>query len=208
MNDMKCEVVKDLLPVYMDDLVSEVTKQEVEQHLQQCESCNAIYQQMKAPIDNTDMVPNDKEINYLKKLRKKGLINIITCIVAMSVIFTILTSLFAIGASVKQQDMTYTYSIENSILWIHFELTNGKKLLMRTDRTPIYNENNESIGFDHILTPCQVFNNPFDDVGNTFDYGCDIAKYELPIQSKEKIVIEFADQQVIIYPDSVLKEIK
>lgn len=38
-NDLSCEVVRDLIPGYCDGLLSEVSKQAVDAHLEQCESC-------------------------------------------------------------------------------------------------------------------------------------------------------------------------
>ncbi|MBR6678345.1 MAG: zf-HC2 domain-containing protein, partial [Oscillospiraceae bacterium] len=44
---MKCEIIKDLLPSYIDELTSEVSNEAVEQHLSECESCRSYYEQMK-----------------------------------------------------------------------------------------------------------------------------------------------------------------
>lgn len=204
---MKCDIVRDLLPLYIDGLASEASQQEIEEHLQQCEQCSGIYQQMKAPIEHTTVATPSKEIDYFKKIKKKNIKNVVMSIAIMIVIFGVLTSLFAVGTAVKKEDMTYTYSIESNVLWIHFKLDNGKKLLMRTQRTPLYNDKNEPI-FDHVLYPCQIFTNPFDDVGETFDYGLDIGNYDETIKREEKIIIEFKDQRVVIEPQQVLKQIQ
>ena len=34
---MKCEIIRDLLPLYCDGLCSEASKQEIEAHVAQCE---------------------------------------------------------------------------------------------------------------------------------------------------------------------------
>lgn len=41
-----CEIVKDLLPMYIDDLCSETSNKLVEQHLSTCTHCKQIYEQM------------------------------------------------------------------------------------------------------------------------------------------------------------------
>lgn len=38
-NKLDCHVVEDLLPLYNEDLVSEKTKEQVEEHLNSCSSC-------------------------------------------------------------------------------------------------------------------------------------------------------------------------
>ena len=49
---MKCEIIRDLLPLYCDGLCSEASKQEIEAHVAQCEECRACLAEMKeeAPV--------------------------------------------------------------------------------------------------------------------------------------------------------------
>jgi len=47
---LNCNVVKDLLPNYIDGLTSVETKLEVLEHIASCADCNEIYTQMQAPI--------------------------------------------------------------------------------------------------------------------------------------------------------------
>lgn len=44
-----CEIIRDLLPLYAEDMVSEKSKEAVEEHLEECEDCKAFYQRMTAP---------------------------------------------------------------------------------------------------------------------------------------------------------------
>ncbi len=44
---MKCNVIKDLLPNYIDDLCSEETKKLVEEHVECCEECSRVLEVMK-----------------------------------------------------------------------------------------------------------------------------------------------------------------
>lgn len=46
----ECAVVRDLLPLYLDDLTSEQSRQELEHHLEGCPQCRAVLEQMRAPI--------------------------------------------------------------------------------------------------------------------------------------------------------------
>ena len=43
MNKINCNVIKDILPLYVDDLASEDTKALVESHLKKCDSCMQEY---------------------------------------------------------------------------------------------------------------------------------------------------------------------
>ena len=40
-NEINCEIIKDLLPLYVDKLVSEETKNIVEEHIEECDNCKS-----------------------------------------------------------------------------------------------------------------------------------------------------------------------
>ena len=43
MEKINCNVIQDILPLYIDDVVSDDTKELVEEHLQNCEICQRVY---------------------------------------------------------------------------------------------------------------------------------------------------------------------
>ena len=45
-----CEIVEDLLPLYVDNVCSEQSRRAVEEHLQECDKCRKL-------IDSTQAVP-------------------------------------------------------------------------------------------------------------------------------------------------------
>ena len=69
-NDLTCNVVRDLLPSYVDGLTTEETNQAVEAHLTGCEQCTKEKERMSAPMQE-EKVPAS-EINYLKKIKRSG----------------------------------------------------------------------------------------------------------------------------------------
>lgn len=44
---MKCEVIKDILPLYIENLCSDASKKEVEEHLEHCKECQQEYLQLR-----------------------------------------------------------------------------------------------------------------------------------------------------------------
>ena len=73
MNKIPCEVIRDLLPSYIDELTSEKTNQVIREHLQDCESCRAAYTSMQAPESASDQdMQEKKEIDFLKKNKKRN----------------------------------------------------------------------------------------------------------------------------------------
>lgn len=64
---MKCKIICDLLPAYIDDVCSDETKELVEEHLETCSECRREYEQMKADI-SLDWAEDIDE----KELMKRG----------------------------------------------------------------------------------------------------------------------------------------
>lgn len=66
MAKLACEVIEDLLALYVDDVVSDETKRLVDEHLRTCNTCRASYEQMSQTI----YVPIDTNITGLQRVNK------------------------------------------------------------------------------------------------------------------------------------------
>ena len=71
---MKCEIIRDLLPLYIDGLTSKESNQEIEKHLKNCEECQKYYLEMTGDIDNFSVITNEEieDVNLIKKIKKKN----------------------------------------------------------------------------------------------------------------------------------------
>ena len=70
-NKISCDVIKDLLPTYLDELTSEESNQMIEAHINECDECRTTLENMRAPeIDEEQIEIEKKEIDFLKKNRK------------------------------------------------------------------------------------------------------------------------------------------
>lgn len=72
----KCEIIKDLLPNYKENLTSNSTNLFIEEHLNNCTNCNNLYKSMNDyniinPSEKINL--NTNEIKCLKKLNKRVL---------------------------------------------------------------------------------------------------------------------------------------
>ena len=79
-HEMECSIVNDLLPLYADGLTSEQTNTFVQKHLQECTECQKDYQSYTVELSEPEKVTDNKEqkeINYLKKLKTYQNINLI-----------------------------------------------------------------------------------------------------------------------------------
>lgn len=91
MNDIPCGVIRDLLPLYTEDLCSEESRALVESHLKNCPDCRSVKESMK----KTEPMPADSG-EGLKKIRKE-LKNrkLRTAALAALLVFVLLVSFFS-----------------------------------------------------------------------------------------------------------------
>ena len=74
MNKIPCEVIQDLLPSYIDRLTGPVTSRVVKEHVEGCEKCRKMLEHMRQPggtPESTTELQERKEIDFLKKTRKR-----------------------------------------------------------------------------------------------------------------------------------------
>lgn len=70
-NNIPCSMVKDLAPLYAEDLISKETKEVIEEHLQECKDCKKqydIYTEESERTQSIDRQIEEEEIDYMKRL--------------------------------------------------------------------------------------------------------------------------------------------
>ena len=65
---LPCYIVSDLLPLYQEDILSEATKKDIDEHLKECEDCKKKMAAMQMPIEISITEPELK-INPFEKLK-------------------------------------------------------------------------------------------------------------------------------------------
>ena len=92
----KCNLIRDILPLYVEDMVSTDTREFVSEHLEHCEECRAELEHMRKPADiipNADIVPlkRIKKELFIKRIQTVFFTAILACAI-VTVVFGILTS--------------------------------------------------------------------------------------------------------------------
>lgn len=68
---MKCEIIRDLLPSYIDELTSAESNREIEAHMQSCPGCSRYLQEMREGSETGyQREENQREIKPFKKIRR------------------------------------------------------------------------------------------------------------------------------------------
>lgn len=67
MKEINCNIIRDILPLYVDEVVSEDTKKLVSEHLEGCPGCRQELEQLRKPV----AIPVEREAGPLKRFKKK-----------------------------------------------------------------------------------------------------------------------------------------
>ena len=108
---INCAVIKDLLPLYADDVLSEESKELVSEHLATCESCKNELANMQSEIEKPQH--DDKaKINALKSMKKKifkqKAVSVVVIIFFAFAIHIVINFLIIINAVVPTDSMADT----------------------------------------------------------------------------------------------------
>lgn len=117
----ECNIIKDLLPLYVEDIASEDTKNYVEEHLERCSDCSEEAQGMKKP----ENFIGDSSLP-LKKLKKNLIIKrrytiAFTVILVLIVTLSVLSFMTAPKFLPYSNNMCSIQSDEDGTLTISFE---------------------------------------------------------------------------------------
>ena len=87
-----CEIVQDLLPLYEDEICSEVSKTAVEEHLRECDICRKLLNNVKdfqePKLSEEDFSQEDKVVvKSFRKVHRRWLISLLAMLLVVPTIF-------------------------------------------------------------------------------------------------------------------------
>lgn len=155
--DNNCNLIEDLLPLYVEGLVSEKTKIDIEEHLKKCDKCSEILKSInknnelflsEEVITKEQNYNKEKEIKCIKNIKKKIIFRLI-----IAIVITILTTITIFGIYILGP---YRFvKDENGKLILYNSSTgNIEKGMEATNliATYTYNDNGKDIEYYIVLT--------------------------------------------------------
>lgn len=127
MEKKTCEVIGDLIPLYVDDVCSKESRQLVEEHLEECEACRQLYETMKMDVKISDDKEQRREdANIIKRVKRRIwieriIIAVLALFVAGSLLFGVLLRLTATYKNmndVVNMEEVYIEEDEKGNLWL------------------------------------------------------------------------------------------
>ncbi len=126
MKQVDCDIIKDLLPNYIDKLTNESTNKFIEEHLKTCKQCKSMLENVNADI-STELLNNQNEqIDYLKGYRKNKIFSVI---IAVLITILVIFDIFIIGSKFLLNNNFYMNVTDVEICYKGESERNGNKTL-------------------------------------------------------------------------------
>lgn len=71
MSTKKCEVIQDLLPLYIDNICSDESRRMVSEHIESCNECKKLYENMSNPVEQDLPEPELDSKQAFKAIKHK-----------------------------------------------------------------------------------------------------------------------------------------
>lgn len=128
--ELNCEIVRDLLPLYHDGVVSDSSKLAVEKHLEVCEPCKNEYEELSAEL-SIESTENNTKNTFIKMMSKQKVKRIcilitsivLTCVLVISTMF-VLTEVPLVKVPETEIKIYNTYGYETETGYEFFILYN------------------------------------------------------------------------------------
>lgn len=112
-NNRYCSMIEDLLPLYVEGLISEDTRKEIDIHLEKCNKCSEMLKAMKKDeifdLEKTTQEDfkketEEKEIKCIKNIKRRIILKIIISIIITCIVFLVAINLWNTYRIIQDED--------------------------------------------------------------------------------------------------------
>lgn len=127
-NRLPCELIRDLLPSYIENLTSDVTNNLIEEHLDTCEECKRVHDSMREPLEKSEDIEELQEIDFLKTARKKTRKIIFGISLAVVVIVTalVIAKEYFVGTQISSEYVACYVDVKENTLELSGRIVDEK----------------------------------------------------------------------------------
>ena len=154
----ECNIIRDILPLYIDEIVSEDTISFVEKHLEKCAACRTELEKMKAP-NALEIAASDtqaKDEKPLKAFAKKWNRNKRIVISAFAAVLLLVVLLGSCFVSYLKFDTANPFSAASGFIQIvavgedYVEIQSSPRVIIAQPNEELFIEYMESRGFTEV----------------------------------------------------------
>lgn len=121
---MKCEIIRDLLPSYIDGLTSRESNEAIEEHLTGCVECREMLSEMRKDL-NTERTKEETNIQPFLKIKKATAWKVLVAIILTAVVGALGIEYYKMyyyhGKSMSSNEVTVSCVEEKNIKSLYFE---------------------------------------------------------------------------------------
>ena len=121
---MKCEIIRDLLPSYVDGLTSEESNREITAHVAECAPCKEILEQMQEEMQ-TKEEKEGRKINPFRKFNRRMMSAVAVAVAVCIGVGGFGYKAFARGFAINPQEITMEPKLEGNMLYLNFSVEKG-----------------------------------------------------------------------------------
>ncbi|GAA0274391.1 zf-HC2 domain-containing protein [Muricomes sp. OA1] len=129
---MKCEMIRDLLPLYIDGLTSEESNKEIDKHLKTCRECREYYREMTGEISEAVPISEEEiqDVELIKKIKRQRRKRILGVVCGAVLVLAMLTALLLprFYSHVKFDEVKLNYGTRGNIAYIELETKPGYEI--------------------------------------------------------------------------------
>lgn len=161
----ECSIVRDLLPLYFENMVSEDTAVFVKEHLENCSDCAAEFECLKSgrKIDKAETSQIGNDVNVITAVKKKIAKRIFRMVAAVCLVFIVLFSIIMLYTSISypvtKDNILLSTKTDDEYTYIILETEAGKSLSFDSKTEDILNDQKEVCGRRITLYNLQYHNN-------------------------------------------------
>lgn len=130
-----CEIVEDLLPLYHDGVVNEITSEAVKEHLKECEVCKKEYESLSVSLDKPQECSTKESFTLMikKKRIKQILLTVTACVLSCTLLagaYHFMTEANVVKITDAQVKSVYRYSDADGEerFYVEYSCENAKQI--------------------------------------------------------------------------------
>lgn len=184
---MKCEIIRDLFPSYLDGLTSEESNREIVRHLEDCAPCGEILEQMQQEMEGkaeNEKKEEKRKINPFRKFNRRMKAAVAAAVAVCVCVGGVGYKAFAYGFAIDPKEITMDVCVDEKMLYLDFAVEKGNLMHWGT----MCDDSSTEIGLRKVLAL------PGDDLGthpNEFSWGMSLEA--LTIGTGERLEVEMTD---------------
>ena len=133
-NKLSCAVVRDLLPLYADELVSDETRAEINGHLETCPACSAVLRDIRPEAGEPEA--ERKRVDFLKKVRTRGRKRTaVTTIIGILLALLGISLIYFRGTVAQSADAICRTQVDGSTVTLVMKAASDTQRISRVDFT-------------------------------------------------------------------------